>query len=66
MMDNPAGNRSGKTSESHMSNTKTVYVTVALEVLRDADVQDIMSECDYSFEHADIVDTELMGESDYA
>ena len=47
-------------------NTKTVYVTVALEVLRDADVHDIMSECDYSFEHADIVDTELMGESDYA
>ena len=47
-------------------NTKTVYVTVALEVLRDADVQDIMSECDYSFEHEDIVDTELMGESDYA
>jgi hypothetical protein len=25
-----------------------------------------MSECDYSFEHSDIVDTELMGESDYA
>ena len=47
-------------------NTKTVYVTVALEVLRDADVQDIMSECDYSFEHADIVDTELMGDSEYA
>ena len=49
-----------------VDNTKTVYVTVALEVLRDADVQDIMSECDYSFEHDDIVDTELMGESDYA
>jgi len=37
-----------------------------LEVLRDADVHDIMSECDYSFEHADIVDTEIMGESKYA
>ena len=47
-------------------NTKTVYVTVALEVLRGADVQDIMSECDYSFEHSDIVDTELMGETEYA
>jgi len=47
-------------------NTKTVYVTVALEVLRDANVQDIMSECDYSFEQSDIVDTELMGESEYA
>jgi hypothetical protein len=45
-------------------NTKTVYVVVALEVLRDADVHDIMSECDYSFEHADIVDTEILGETD--
>ena len=45
-------------------NTKTVYVVVALEVLRDADVHDIMSECDYSFEHADIVDTEIIGETD--
>ncbi len=47
-----------------MANTKIVYVTVALEVLRDADIQDIMSECDYSFEHSDIVETELMGETD--
>ena len=47
-------------------NTKIVYVTVALEVLRDADIQDIMSECDYSFEHSDIVKTELMGETDHA
>ena len=49
-----------------VDNTKTVYVVVALEVLRDADVHDIMSECDYSFEHEDIVDTELMGETEYA
>jgi hypothetical protein len=49
-----------------MNNTKTVYVVVALEVLRDADVYDIMTECDYSFEHDDIVDTELMGETEYA
>jgi hypothetical protein len=52
--------------QTQMDNTKTVYVVVALEVLRDADVHDIMSECDYSFEHSDIVDTELMGETDYA
>jgi hypothetical protein len=45
-------------------NTKRVYVVVALEVLRDADVHDIMSECDYSFEHADIVETEIIGETD--
>jgi len=47
-------------------NTKTVYVVVALEVLRDADVHNIMSECDYWFVHEDIVDTELMGETEYA
>ena len=47
-------------------NTKIVYVVVALEVLRDADVYDIMTECDYSFEHSDIVETELMGETEYA
>ena len=47
-------------------NTKIAYVVVALEVLRDADVYDIMTECDYSFEHSDIVDTELMGETEYA
>jgi hypothetical protein len=52
--------------QTQMDNTKTVYVVVALEVLRDADVHDIMSECDYSFEHSDIVDTELMGETEYA
>lgn len=49
-----------------MDNTKTIYVTVALEVLRDADVQEVIAECDYSFEHADIVETEIMGESEYA
>ena len=65
------GSKSGQTSARSIKmagadNTKTVYVTVALEVLRDADVQDIMSDCDYSFEHSDIVDTELMGETEYA
>ena len=47
-----------------MESTKTVYVKVALQVLKDADIQDIMSECDYFFKHTDIVDTELMGESE--
>jgi len=44
-----------------VDNTRRIYVTVALEVLRDADEQDVVAECDYSFEHADIVDTEIVG-----
>jgi hypothetical protein len=47
-------------------NTKRIYITVALDVLRDADVHDVISECDYTFEHTDIVDTEIMGETEYA
>ena len=49
-----------------MDNTKIVYVVVALEVLRDADVHDVISECDYSFEHDDIVGTEIQGVADNA
>ena len=49
-----------------MDNTKIVYIVVALEVLRDADVHDIISECDYSFEHDDIFDTEIQGVADNA
>ena len=47
-------------------NTRRIYITVALEVLQDADTHDVISECDYTFEHADIVDTEIMGEAEYA
>jgi hypothetical protein len=47
-------------------NTKRIYITVALDVLRDADVHDVISECDYTFEHSDIVETEIMGETEYA
>ena len=49
-----------------VDNTKRIYITVALDVLRDADVHNVISECDYTFEHTDIVDTEIMGEADYA
>jgi len=44
-----------------VDNTRRIYVTVALEILRDADEQDVVAECDYAFEHADIVDTEIVG-----
>ena len=47
-----------------VDNTRRIYVTVALEILRDADEQDVVAECDYSFEHADIVDTEIVSISE--
>jgi hypothetical protein len=46
-------------------NTKRIYITVALDILRDANEQEVIAECDYTFEHADIVDTEIMGEDEY-
>jgi len=47
-----------------VDNTRRIYVTVALEILRDADEQDVVAECDYAFEHADIVDTEIVSISE--
>ena len=37
-----------------------VYLTVRVEVLPDSDVQEIVSECDYSFSHSQIVGTEIV------
>ena len=37
-----------------------VYLTVRVEVLPDSDVQEIVSECDYSFSHSQIVETEIV------
>jgi hypothetical protein len=48
----------------YLMNTRKIRIVVELEILKDADEQDIMSECDYSFEHADIVETEILGEAD--
>jgi len=36
------------------------YVTVKVEVLPDADVQEIVSVCDYNFYHPEIVKTEIV------
>jgi hypothetical protein len=51
-----------QTEEHTMENTRKIYITVALEILRDANEQEVIAECDYTFEHADIVDTEILGE----
>lgn len=48
-----------------MDNTRKIYITVALEILRDANEQDVIAECDYTFEHADIVETEILGEIEH-
>ena len=37
-----------------------VYYTVRVEMLPDSDVQEIVSECDYSFSHSQIVETEIV------
>lgn len=38
---------------------KSVKIVVSLTVKDDANINDIVSEMDYSFDHKDIVDTEI-------
>ena len=39
---------------------KVVFVNVKIIVEPDADIQEIISECDYEFIHDDIVETEIV------
>jgi hypothetical protein len=39
---------------------KVVFVNVKIIVKPDADIQEIISECDYEFIHDDIVETEIV------
>lgn len=39
---------------------KIVFVTVAVHIKDEADVQDVVSEMDYSLVHKDIVGTEIV------
>ena len=41
---------------------RTVRVVVKLTLSPDADVQEVLSECDYHFEHEQIIGTEIIGE----
>jgi hypothetical protein len=41
------------------TDSKVVYVTIALIVRKDADVDKLVSEMDYTFKHRDIIGTEL-------
>lgn len=43
---------------------KTITVTVRLQVTDDADAHDVVSDCDYSFTHEQIIDTEITGVTD--
>lgn len=38
---------------------RVIEIVVALRIREDADVQEVISEMDYSFAHADIIDTEI-------
>ena len=40
---------------------KIVSVEVKITMLEDADVDEVVSDCDYSFKHPSIVETEIMG-----
>ena len=43
-----------------MSDVKTVWALIRLEVYGDADLNDIMAESDYKVEHPTIVETEFV------
>ncbi len=41
--------------------TRSVEITVRLDIDEDADVQEVVSEMDYNFTHASIKGTEVVG-----
>jgi len=43
------------------SNKKIVYVKVKVVVNGDSDVEEIVSNMDYNFDHDEILDTEILG-----
>mgnify|MGYP003130000646 CR=1 FL=1 len=56
----PYGVICSKTMGGRDKMNDVVYFTVRVEVLPDSDVQEIVSECDYSFSHSQIVETEIV------
>jgi hypothetical protein len=44
--------------------TRKVRIVVVLEIKDGADCQEILEQCDYSFDHPDIIETEIEGETD--
>lgn len=43
---------------------KAIHVTVKLYIADDADAFEVAANCDYNFEHEDIVCTEIIGVED--
>ena len=43
-----------------MSSTYYQQIVVKIEVEEDADIQEVVSECDYNFNHDKIVGTEII------
>lgn len=64
--------RAKNKNQNNMNTTKT-YITVSLEMTRkdgkpltDEDIQEIISQCDYSFTHKDVdIETEICGINEY-
>lgn len=50
--------------QANSGSMKTITVTVRLQVTDDADAHDVVSNCDYSFTHEQIIDTEITGVTD--
>jgi hypothetical protein len=40
---------------------KTIHVVVKLKIADNADAFEVVEDCDYNFQHEDIVDTEIIG-----
>lgn len=39
---------------------KTIYAKISIQVNDDADVNDVIENCEYSFTHDQIIDTEIV------
>jgi len=45
-------------------NNKIIYLTVRVEMSHDADIEEVVSECDYNFFHSKIAETEIVEVND--
>jgi len=43
--------------------TRKINIIVAIEIFCNADQQEVIEQCNYTFEHDDIVGTEILGET---
>jgi len=46
-----------------MKSERKIYVTIALEVVEEADKKEVLQEMYYAFEHKDIISSDFIGEN---